>query len=283
MQEGGFGMAARNTTMEGRYAALIHTNKELPLRVLLSLLIVTSPPLDGLSDSGLDRLLPPPGDDEQPDRQRKEKGIACIRWHRIGGREALGSDQPAQYDEGEARQSHQVANRPGNSCRPHDHDREQHQRETKHEVLIAICPPLQPPDGFSTGKACRLLHRWCAYPRINRLLEGNPIHSIQDADKCKRHSCQNGTEETHPVRCSLRDVEREEQDEQSRREDHCADELPKMHGGPIPTGGIVSKKFHFLARQISPTLDQCKTQWPETLLMYLFHQLTCQRRGDILK
>jgi hypothetical protein len=61
--------------MEGQDAALIHTNKELPLRVLLSVLIVTSPPPDGLSDSGLDRLLPPPGDDEQPDAPESGGGL----------------------------------------------------------------------------------------------------------------------------------------------------------------------------------------------------------------
>jgi hypothetical protein len=60
-------MAARNSTLEGQYAALIPTNEELPLRVLLSFVIVTSSTVDGLGGSGFDRLLHPPGDDEQPD------------------------------------------------------------------------------------------------------------------------------------------------------------------------------------------------------------------------
>jgi hypothetical protein len=49
---------------------------EHPQGELLSLVHFRSLPVDGLSDSGLDRLFPLPGDDEQPDapREGKEKG-----------------------------------------------------------------------------------------------------------------------------------------------------------------------------------------------------------------
>lgn len=102
---------------------------------------------------------------------------------RIGGREALGTEHPALHDVGKARQPHEVADRPGNPCRPHDHDREQDQREPKHEFVIASGPPLQPPDCFSTRKACGLLRLRCALPRINRLLEGDSIHGLKDPVK----------------------------------------------------------------------------------------------------
>ena len=82
-------MAARNTTMEGRYAALIPTNEEHPLRVLLSFVLVTGSPVDDLGGSGLDRLLHPPGNDEQPDAPREDKDVAEESWDCIGCREAF--------------------------------------------------------------------------------------------------------------------------------------------------------------------------------------------------
>ena len=131
----------------------------------LSFVLVTCSTVDGLTGSGLDRRFPPPGDDEQPDAPRREKEkVGDQHYDSIGCGEAHGSLQPAHHDEGEADQSHDVANRPSNSRCPHDGGGEQHHRETQHEVLIALCPPLQPPDGFNTGKACRLLRRWCARP-----------------------------------------------------------------------------------------------------------------------
>ena len=48
----------------------------------------------GLSDCGFDRLPLSSGDNVQPDRQHKEKGIACIGGNCISGCEVLGSDQP---------------------------------------------------------------------------------------------------------------------------------------------------------------------------------------------
>src|SRR5215469_4251102 len=189
-------------------------------------------PLNGLSDSGLDRFLPPPGDDEQPDDPRKPEYSAEHGWDLQGGRDALGSDNPALHEDGESLQSHDVANRPGNPCRPHDHEREEHQRETKHEPLIACCPPLHPPDCFCTGKACCPLRRRCADPRSIRLLVGNSIHGLKDAVQCKRYPCRHGPEEAQPARGSLRDAQREVQDEESRNEGRRPDELPQMDSGP---------------------------------------------------
>src|SRR6266487_5065396 len=135
----------------------IHTNEEHSKGQLLSLLILTR--FDGrwLSGSDFDRLLHPPGEDQKPDAPHKDKEIGEELWNRIGCREALGTEYPALHEVGEARQPHQVANRPRNPCRPHNHGREQDQGETKQEAVIASGPPFQPPDRFSARKACRLL------------------------------------------------------------------------------------------------------------------------------
>src|SRR5260221_3928869 len=71
------------------------------------------PPVDDLCGSGLDRCFPPPGDDEQPDDPHKETDLPDEIWDRLGGREALGSEQPAIHEEGQARQPHKVTDRPG--------------------------------------------------------------------------------------------------------------------------------------------------------------------------
>src|SRR5215207_11608083 len=123
-------------------------------------------------------------------------------------------------------QPHQVTNRPGDSCCPHDHSREQDERQSEHEDVILVHPPLQPPHRLSTGKACCLLRLRCACPRINRVLKGDPIHGLKDAVKRKRYPCRNGSEPTHPPQCSRSDIKSEEQNEQSKKEDSHEDELP---------------------------------------------------------
>jgi hypothetical protein len=88
-QESGDGMEARNNTLEGQYSALIPTNKEHPQGEIRCLLIVTSSPVDDLCGSGLDRLLHPPGNDEEPDAPRNDKDISEERWDCIGCRETF--------------------------------------------------------------------------------------------------------------------------------------------------------------------------------------------------
>ena len=75
--------------MEGRYSALIHTNEEQPQGALLSFVLVTRSTVDGLCGSGLDRLLHPPGNDEEPDAPREDKDVAEESWDCIGCREAF--------------------------------------------------------------------------------------------------------------------------------------------------------------------------------------------------
>ena len=62
--------------MEGQDAAPIPTDQQPPQGEFLSPVHLRRPPVDGLSGSGLDRLLHPPGDDEQPDDPRKGKNQA---------------------------------------------------------------------------------------------------------------------------------------------------------------------------------------------------------------
>src|SRR5919197_4819067 len=133
----------------------------------------SSAPVVGLEGSGLDRLLHPPGNDEEPDAPRKDKDVAEESGNGVGCREPFGTEHPALHQVAEARQPHEVANHPRGPRRPHDHDRKQVQRQTKHEALVTSGPPLQPPNRFSAGKACGLRPRWCARPVIHRLLEGD--------------------------------------------------------------------------------------------------------------
>src|SRR5215472_13280752 len=191
---------------------------------------------------GADRgLLPQQDADEQPDDPGRGQAEERVLWQRVGGREARGSGQPAHYEPDQASQSHEVADRPGDSRGYHDRGGEQHQREAPHEVLIAGDPPLHPPDGQDTGVARRLLRRRRARPGVHRMLEGDPIHGIQDARENESHPGRNGTEEGQPAYWPFSDVEREEQDQQSSEVERRADELAEVYGGPIATGGVVGE------------------------------------------